>query len=167
MTVSPLIQTSRLYLREITRDDFSNLYSLLSDLQVQQFIGKPYDLWGSRRFFNAIQRSYKKHGYSFWAVCDSQTHSFLGICGLLKINILGRDTVEISYRLNPQSWGQGYAQEAVEAVLQFAEIKLNLKNILLLTHPENEASKTIARKNGFSVIGHDEHLGVKHQVWQR
>jgi len=48
---------------------------------------------------------------------------------------------------------QGYVQEAARAVLEFAKKDLKLSQILGYTAFDNEASKNVLDKLGFSLIG--------------
>ena len=55
-----LIETQRLILRELTQDDFNDLYSLISNPITMSYYEKPYDLDGCRRWLDWCINSYKK-----------------------------------------------------------------------------------------------------------
>ncbi len=64
------------------------------------------------------------------------------------------DEVEIGYMFLPASWGNGYATEAVAAVLDWAETHLPSEPIVLCTHAANEASVRLAARLGFREVEH-------------
>ncbi len=62
------------------------------------------------------------------------------------------DEVEIGYMFLPASWGNGYATEAVAAVLVWAETHLPSEPIVLCSQAANEASGRLAARLGFREV---------------
>lgn len=60
--------------------------------------------------------------------------------------------VEVSYLFVPASWGNGYATEAVSAVLVWAAAHLPSEPIVLCTQAANEASVRLAARLGFREV---------------
>lgn len=60
--------------------------------------------------------------------------------------------VEISYTFLPESWGKGYATEAVAAVLGWAHQHIPSEPIVLCTQTTNEASVRLACRLGFREV---------------
>ena len=77
----------------------------------------------------------------------------LGTCALWGINVQCR-RAEVGYILDSQSWGQGYMQEALSALLGYAFTELNLNRIEADTDPRNEPSARLLDLLGFSKEGH-------------
>lgn len=65
-------------------------------------------------------------------------------------------TVEIGYGLNPAYWGQGYASEAVGALLAFLLAQPTVRRITAETLIDNQASMRVLEKLGFARIGERE-----------
>ncbi len=60
------------------------------------------------------------------------------------------DDLNLSYHLQPESWGQGYATELVRETLTFAFDNLHADRVIGLVRPVNAASKRILEKCGFT-----------------
>jgi ribosomal-protein-alanine N-acetyltransferase len=61
--------------------------------------------------------------------------------------------VELGYGIDPDRQGQGYATEAVEALVAFASSKHNVSKVRAHTKPENTASQRVLIKCGFERLG--------------
>jgi len=61
--------------------------------------------------------------------------------------------VELGYGIDPDQQGQGYATEAVEALVAFASSKANVRKVRAHTKPENTASQRVLTKCGFERLG--------------
>lgn len=64
-----------------------------------------------------------------------------------------RGCVEIGYSVEPRHRRRGYAQEAVEALLSWAEREHGIRRFVASVSPRNEASLGLVRKLGFLEIG--------------
>lgn len=65
----------------------------------------------------------------------------------------GEGAVELGYAIDPDHQGQGYATEAVEAIVAFALSKENVSKVRAHTKPENMASQRVLIKTGFDRLG--------------
>lgn len=64
-----ITETERLFLRELTKDDFSALYSVLADSDITQHYPYTFD---KARVMNWIDKSIERYnifGFGLWAVC--------------------------------------------------------------------------------------------------
>lgn len=85
------------------------------------------------------------------------------LVGLVGFHARPRDgTVEIGYRVNPQHRRQGYAEEAVRALLGWAHAQ-GVQRCLASVSPTNEPSLSLVRKLGFGHTGSqwDEEDGLE------
>ena len=76
-----VIETDRLYLREMTDEDFHALYKVLADSDIMQHY--PY-MFDEKRVRNWIERNterYRIFGFGLWAVCLKETGEVIGDCG--------------------------------------------------------------------------------------
>jgi RimJ/RimL family protein N-acetyltransferase len=89
-------------------------------------------------------------GYSLYVVERRSDGAAMGLCGLIKRDILP-DT-DIGYAISPAYWGHGYAYEAAAAVVQHARGALALPRLLAITSPGNLASNALLRKLGLSLV---------------
>ena len=59
------------------------------------------------------------------------------------------DDVDLGFALLQRFWGQGYAQEAAETMMQHARVKLGLRRIVATAKPHNRDSEKLLKKIGF------------------
>ncbi|WP_287522792.1 GNAT family N-acetyltransferase [Okeania sp. SIO2C2] len=64
--------------------------------------------------------SYKKNGFEKWAVILKETNKLIGYCGIAIEEIDKVHEQEIGYRFAPEFWGNGLANEAALATIQYA-----------------------------------------------
>ena len=111
-----IIETDRLYIREMTENDFDALYLILSDANIMQHYPYAFD---EVRVRNWIQRNierYRIFGFGLWAVCLKETGEMIGDCGLTMQLINGQIKPEIGYHIRADKQRKGYAKEAAIAV---------------------------------------------------
>jgi ribosomal-protein-alanine N-acetyltransferase len=146
-----VMQTNRLSLRRLSMADADFILRLLNEPSFIQNIGDRgvRTLEDARAYItNGPIASYEKHGFGLWMVEAKQSGASVGICGLLKRDVL--DDVDIGYALLPEFWSQGFARESATAVLSFAREKLGLKRVLAVVSPDNQSSIRLLEKLGFS-----------------
>ena len=111
-----IIETERLFLREMKESDFDALYEVLADSDIMQHYPYTFD---ESRVRNWIQRNierYRIFGFGLWAVCLKETGEMIGDCGLTLQLIDGRIKPEIGYHIRANKQRNGYAKEAAIAV---------------------------------------------------
>ena len=74
--------------------------------------------------------------------------------------------MEISYQLMPDSWGKGFAIEALEKVIKHVNKNLNVKTILAETQVKNLRSVNLLRKLGFREIRKLERFGESQSLFE-
>lgn len=89
---------------------------------------------------------WKDHGFGRWAV--EANGVLIGFGGVTVSKEF--DDLNLSYHLQPESWGQGYATELVRETLTFAFDNLHADRVIGLVRPVNAASKRILEKCGFT-----------------
>jgi [ribosomal protein S5]-alanine N-acetyltransferase len=146
-----IIRTSRLILRTWTTADlpFGNL--LWGDPLVMKYVGSTLSSEQVLKSIEAGIKHQERFGYQHWAVIEIETEKLIGACGFNKTDT--PDEIEIVFHLSKQVWGQGYATEAAKACIEFAFEHIRPKKIIAGCHPQNEASKKVLVKIGFSFIG--------------
>ena len=117
-----MIHTVRLNLSGVVEEDFESIRRLRTDAEVRQYLGGPVAEDKISSAFSAMLKSEAK--VFRWAVREKTDGSFLGLVGLGRHHD-GVDT-EVSYELLPEWWGNGYATEAVRAVIDHALCELGL-----------------------------------------
>ena len=111
-----IIETERLFLREMDENDFDALYEVLADADIMQHYPYTFD---ESRVRNWIQRNierYRIFGFGLWAVCLKETGEMIGDCGITLQLIDGQIKPEIGYHIRADKQRNGYAKEAAIAV---------------------------------------------------
>ena len=94
-----LIETERLFLREMTMADYDALYAVLSDPDIMQHYPYTFDEERVRSWIERNINRYKENCFGLWAVCLKSTGEMIGDCGLTLQNIEGQMLPEIGYHI--------------------------------------------------------------------
>ncbi len=84
----------------------------------------------------------------YWPIFLLWNDQFAGCAGLRPYKLDER-VFEMGVHLRPENWGQGLAQEAGRAVIEFAFETLGVKGLFAGHHPANDASRRLIEKLGF------------------
>ena len=151
----PDLETDRLLLRQIVKEDDVEILALRSDDRVMQFIGRPKmsSLEEARTWIEKFDTALSQSEGITWAITlktDKKLVGTIGFWRLEKEHYRG----EIGYLLNPELQGKGYMNEAFGPVLNYGFEKMKLHSIEANVYPENTASRKILEKNGFVQEGY-------------
>lgn len=111
-----MIETERLFLREMTQDDFDALYKVLADPEIMQHYPYSFDEEKVRAWIDRNVKRYEIFGFGLWAVCLKENGEMIGDCGLTMQNIGGVIKPEIGYHIRSDKQRKCYAKEAALAV---------------------------------------------------
>ena len=145
-----VLETERLSLRRLTIDDAEFILALLNEPSFLRYIGdkKVRNLDDARQYIlNGPVGSYERHGFGLNCVELRESHTPIGMCGLLKRDELSDP--DIGFALLPDFWSKGFAFEAAQAVLKDARERLKIQRILAITSLDNDASITLLERLGF------------------
>lgn len=144
------IETNRLRIRKLSLDDVEFILRLLNEPSFIQNIGDRgvRTLDDARAYIlNGPIASYETHGFGLCLVELKKPVTPIGICGLLKRDVL--EQPDIGYALLPEFWSKGYAHESATAVIDYGREVLGLKRILAVVNPDNSNSIRLLEKLGF------------------
>jgi len=145
-----MYQTERLLLRQFSEDDAPFVLTLLNEPSFLRYIGdkKIRTLADAQQYIlNGPVASYERHGFGLLLVELKESHTPIGMCGLLKREEL--PDPDIGFAFLPAFWNKGFAFEAATAVLKDARERLELERILAITSLDNEASIMLLERLGF------------------
>jgi RimJ/RimL family protein N-acetyltransferase len=156
VTGEVFLETPRLLLRRFAADDVDLLVALDADPEVMFFINAgvptprteieddvlPAFLSSSARF----------PGLGFWALEDRASGDFLGWVGLRPERGASAEEPELGYRLRKSAWGQGYAAEASQAVIDHAFRAVGVRRVVAFTMTVNTASRRVMEKVGMRFV---------------
>ncbi|MDE6386207.1 MAG: GNAT family N-acetyltransferase [Lachnospiraceae bacterium] len=146
-----ILETERLYLREMKQDDFKSLCKIMQDKETMYaYEGAFSDIEVQEWLDRQISR-YQKWGFGLWAVILKQTDEMIGQCGLSMQPWKDAEVLEIGYLFMRSYWHKGYAAEAAKACKRYAFEALNVNEVCSIIRDTNTASQNVAIRNGMSV----------------
>jgi ribosomal-protein-alanine N-acetyltransferase len=150
----PRLSTARLVLRQLQPDDAEALFTILSDAHAMQFYGSEphHTLDETQELIRKMQARYAQREVLRWGITLQGDDRLIGSCGLNQFDP-GFHRAETGYSLNPAFWGQGIMFEAMSAVLTYGFHMLNLHRIEAIIDKENERSKKLLLRLGFTYEG--------------
>lgn len=149
------IETKRLILREFNEDDFLSMHTYASDPEVSKYLP-----WGpnseddTEMFLDIIikyQLDSPRYDYEI-AVVRKEDNKLIGACAIHVSNPNNKEGW-IGYCYNQEYWGNGYASEAAEVIIEFGFKHLNLHRIFATCDPENIGSSKVLENIGMSKEG--------------
>lgn len=146
------IETERLFLREMTEEDYDALYAVLGDPDIMQHY--PY-IFDKKRVRGWIERNierYRIFGFGLWAVCLKETGEMIGDCGLTMQLINGEIKPEIGYHIRADKQRKGYASEAARAVRDWTFENTPFNVIYSYMKYTNVGSYSTAMANGMKQV---------------
>lgn len=153
MKHSPIITTDRLFLREMTEDDFDALYRVLADSDIMKHYPYTFDGARVRGWISKNIARYRVFGFGLWAVCLGSTGEMIGDCGLTMQNIDGTILPEIGYHIAKAHQRKGYAKEAAAAVRSWTFANTPFREIYSYMKKDNLPSAATARSIGMRNVG--------------
>ena len=160
-----ITETLRLIIAKIDKNDAGLLFQLTGDPQVMRYFPKVLNYLETSEMIDKILNHYTKYGHCFWKLLHKDKYDFIGIAGLLHQEIDGNVETEISYRIKPKYWNNGFATEAAQAGKDYAEMVLNKRRLISIIHPDNMASKCVAAKLGARKSKITTFLGREHEIY--
>jgi RimJ/RimL family protein N-acetyltransferase len=149
-TVSKVLETERLTLRQLTVEDDAFIFELVNDPDWLRFIGDRgvRTLEDARSYIlNGPVAMYERVGFGLYLVELKGDGIPIGMWGLIKRE--GLDDVDIGFAYLPKYRSQGYAYEAASAVLAYGQREFGLTRIVAITTIDNELSVRLLIRLGF------------------
>lgn len=142
------LNSKRLVLKKVKFNDLENYLSLVTNNKVMQFItGEPISKEkGILKFEKLLAENQTKTKYGHFLVCLKTGNQFVGYAKLVETNT---DIAELGYMFLPEYWGKGFGKEVSEKLTEYSKTITELKKVIAIIDPENEASKKILLKCGF------------------
>jgi RimJ/RimL family protein N-acetyltransferase len=151
-----VLETERLVLRPISRDDLPVLTSLADDEGVATMTTRmpyPFSLQDAVNWFDAlVDPDTGVREIAFAITLRGDVVPF-GIIGLTLGD--GNEIPEVGFWLGRDYWNKGYMTEALGAVLDYAFLALGLSVVGSSAFPENAASIRVQEKLGFNYVGRE------------
>lgn len=160
--MTPLtLQTEHLIMRPWKDKDIEPFITLNADPRVCEFYPtEGYSRTESLAQIARIREAMQRYGYGLWALELKGTGEFIGYTGLkhLRGNHPLAPNIEISWRLAPAYWGNGYATEAAKKALWYGLQELSLPEVVSFTAIPNIRSQKVMERLGMARQKHRDFL---------
>lgn len=153
-----ILETERLYLREMNQTDFGSLCKILQDEDTMYAYEGAFDDDEVQQWLDRQRFRYQQWGFGLWAAILKETNEMIGQCGLTMQTWKEKEVLEIGYLFNRSYWHNGYATEAAIACKKYAFEILGAEEVCSIIRDTNIASQNVAVRNGMSM----EDSWVKH-----
>lgn len=142
-----ICDTKRLIIRELSVEDIKELYNIYQNKEAYQYIDEMEDYLEIEieKHKAYIKNVYAFYGYGLWGVFSKTTKALIGRCGIQNQTIDGKTEIELSYMLDQQHWGYGYALECCKSVLHYAYDTLDIQRVAAVIDKRNQRSIHVAQ----------------------
>jgi RimJ/RimL family protein N-acetyltransferase len=151
---APVITTARLELWRPLAGDFAGMDAIYRDPRTLEFLGNwtpsPADSF-ARLLRNA--GGWALYGYGIFMVRKRGEPQIIGTCGVFR-SYRGfaeglNDVPEAGWIVHPEHWGQGYAGEAMTAVMPWFDHAHGQQRVACMIEEGHAVSERLAAKLGF------------------
>lgn len=164
-----ILETDRLYMREMVQSDFNPLCKMLKDEDVMYAYEHAFDDKETKEWLDRQLKRYSNYGFGLWAVILKESDEMIGQCGLTMQECNSKEVLEIGYIFMKEYWHKGYAAEAAAACKEYAFNTLNADEVFSIIRDTNTASQRVAKRNGMAVkdklIKHYRGIDMPHLVY--
>ena len=147
----PVIETERLLLRTMNKNDVADLKEWMSDVSL-------YEYWGKRpsksEFYPELQfQKIRKPTKSFhWGIVHKKDNKVIGELWVYLIE--NNRMAKVACRISRAYQGNHFMEEALRSVVDFCFQKTELQRLWADVHIRNHASYKTLEKVGFKREGH-------------
>lgn len=169
--------TNRLIIRELSVDNIKDLLKIYQQKEVNLYMNDlyPFQHESLNKNDNVLKESnpsqinntfledeinkhkayiehvYGFYGFGLWGIFLKEYNSLIGRCGIECNVIDGETEIELSYLLDYNHWGFGYAVESVAAVISYAFDELEMDRIVCVIDKNNLKSIKVAEQIGMQI----------------
>ena len=149
----PVLETRRLVLRAPRLEDAKAVAALANDRRIAENTARiphPYRMSDAEGFIGGAN---KAGGEVMFLITANDGEGKATIMGAAGIMLLDRDSPELGYWLGVPYWGNGFATEALHAVVDYAFGDLDHAALYAGARVTNPASRRVLEKCGFQWTG--------------
>jgi len=155
-----MIETERLKMRPLTRDDLSWLVAMRTRPEVYEYLGgtrmqNPESIAKRLEYY---LKCYETVGIGTCLMSLKETGEPVGCSGLQPLEDSGE--IEVGYTLQPEFWRRGLGYECAMGWLDFGFNTFGLERIVAIAVKDNVGSWRIMEKCGMRYEGDREHYGL-------
>ncbi|MBR1742043.1 MAG: GNAT family N-acetyltransferase [Lachnospiraceae bacterium] len=156
-----IADTKHLVISEMSVKDVAMMYEIYKDPEVRKYVPEidEYMEFEIEKQAAYIRNVYSFYGYGIWGVYSKTSKALIGRCGIENQMVDGKAEITLSYLLDKEHWGFGYALECCRAVFEYAKTELDIKRIVAVIDKENTRSIETAKNLGMAFEKDIEYKG--------
>jgi [ribosomal protein S5]-alanine N-acetyltransferase len=153
-SVFPMLESERLILRQLTPEDAADFFACQSDPDVFRYAGRSEEtsLESARQMLNILFERHREQTLLSWAIVLKESQRLIGRFQMEEWSDENRRAT-VGYLLGKQYWGNGYATEALRAVIAYLFEQTTVNRIDTFAWAENSASIRVMEKAGMRFEG--------------
>jgi RimJ/RimL family protein N-acetyltransferase len=150
----PFLTGHRIYLREVRLSDVNeNYYRWMNDPEVTQYLESRFYPNSMEGLCEYVTAKLADRDNVFLAIMLKETDRHIGNIKLGPINWI-HSLADIGLLIGEKDcWGQGYATEAIQVMVDYAFHQLNLRKLTAGCYHTNQGSAKAFQKAGFTLEG--------------
>lgn len=145
------IDTKRCRIRQFKQSDVDELYLILSNPKVMEYIEAPFTLEDTKDFLNKNALSYLPR------VLALEYKQNKKLIGHIIFHEYDEGSYEIGFILSQNYWGQGIADEITKSLIDYAKT-INIHSLIIECDKRQLATQKIATNNNFKLISSENLL---------
>lgn len=148
-----IFETSRLICRPFLYDDSKDMYEYwASDPNIQLEYGEPVysTIEEVSKLLNNYINNYSRPDYYRWAIIEKYSKKNIGQIAFCKV-YSDCYTAEIEYCIGQHFWGNGYAGEALNALIEYTFKNTDFTKLEAYHRTENIKSRRVLEKSAMHI----------------
>ncbi|MFC5525636.1 GNAT family N-acetyltransferase [Rhodanobacter ginsengisoli] len=143
-------ETERLLLRPLAEGDEAFFHAIYTDPEIMRFIGTPLtETQAAGRFRKIVRRQLEATAEGkYLVILVRETHKAIGICGTSDYDAK-TGALEVGLVLTHEGRKQGFAREALAALVENVFLASRIQELCVRFSPENVAAQKLASSVGF------------------
>ena len=169
--MDPLVTTTRLTLREWSDDDAPAALAIYGATQVARWLTPAVERIPDLEAMRSALQTWQQQQPGLpppqgrWAVHRNADKAVIGGVGIRLLPPHAED-LELSWQLNPDEWGKGYAAEAARALIAWAFTQ-EIDELFAVARPTNVRAVATVKRLGMQWVGETtKYYGLNLQVYR-
>ena len=169
---APVLETPRLRLRPHELRDVAECIAMWADPEITRYtIGEPSPATRTWQRILAYRGHWQLLGFGYWAVEDRGTGRYIGEMGFADFRRGLHPAInglpELGWVLAAHAHGQGYAVEALRAIVAWGDRYFGSLDTACIIHRDNQRSFRVADRLGYHAIASGSEQGESDVILTR
>lgn len=150
----PILETERLILRKITKEDIEDMYLYGSDEEVSKYVtwNTHETIADTKDFVEFVLNKYENKQVSPWGIEYKENGKFIGTIDFVWWQP-NHKIAEMGYVISKDYWGKGLTTEVAKGLVKFGFEKMGLVRVQARCDVENIGSARVMEKAGMTFEG--------------